>query len=67
MNPTRCRHLRTKKMYTVAHPDEAFVEKDGEHLTPCHFWCNLTQSVVGPDDRATHQNTCKSGRACFES
>jgi hypothetical protein len=66
MNPTRCRHLRTKKMYTVAYPDEAFSEKDTEQASPSHFWCNLTQSVVGPDDGQAHPGTCKPGRACYE-
>jgi hypothetical protein len=66
MNANRCRHLRTKKMYTAAHPDEAFAEKVGENVTPCHFWCNLTQSAVGADDQPAHQETCTPGRSCFE-
>jgi hypothetical protein len=53
-------------MFTGATPTEAFAEKDDEHATPCHFWCNLTQTVVGPDDRPTHKDTCKPTRACFE-
>ncbi len=66
MNPNRCRHLRTKKMFTAAHPDEAFADKEGEHVTPCHYWCNLTQGVVGADDRPAHLDGCAPGRACFE-
>jgi hypothetical protein len=53
-------------MFTGATPAEAFAEKDNEHATPCHFWCNLTQTVVGPDDRPAHKDTCESSRACFE-
>jgi hypothetical protein len=66
MNSSFCKHLRTKKMFTGATPTEAFAEKDDEHATPCHFWCNLTQTVVGPDDRPTHKDICKPTRTCFE-
>ena len=66
LNSNRCRHLRTKKMFTVAHSDEAFAEKDPEHASPSHFWCNLTQSVVGADDQPAHPDTCALGRSCFE-
>jgi hypothetical protein len=66
MNPTRCLHLRTKKMFTVAHVDEAFAEKGPEQASPTHFWCNLTQSVVGPDDCQAHPDVCLRQRACFQ-
>jgi hypothetical protein len=66
MNPIRCRHLRTKKMFTAAHPDEAFAAKEGAAVTPNHFWCNLTQSAVGADEQAAHLETCQPGRSCFE-
>ena len=66
MNSSVCKHLRTKVMFTGATPAEAFAEKDSEHATPCHCWCNLTQTVTGPDDRPAHKDTCKPDRACFE-
>jgi hypothetical protein len=66
MNPVFCKHLRTKKMFTGSTPAEAFAEKLGEHTTPDHFWCNLTQTVVGVDDQPVHKLTCTPGRACFE-
>ena len=66
MNSNRCRHLRTKKMFTAEHPDEAFADKHDEHVTPCHYWCNLTQSPVGADDRPAHPESCSGGRSCFE-
>jgi hypothetical protein len=66
LNPNRCRHLRTKKMFTIARPDEAFAVKNPEEATPSHFWCNLTQSVVGPDDRQAHPDSCSPGRSCYE-
>ncbi len=68
MDQTFCKHLRTKTLYVGASPQDAFAEKQGEHETPCHVWCNLTQSVVGPDDGPVHKPNCRnSTRSCFES
>jgi hypothetical protein len=52
---------------TVRHvtPEEAFAKKEGMDVGPCHFWCNLTQTVVGPDDRPVHKHDCAGERACF--
>jgi hypothetical protein len=66
MNIIFCKHLRTKKMFTGATAEEAFADKEGEHTTPCHFWCNRTQTVVGVDDRPVHKDACVPGRSCFE-
>jgi hypothetical protein len=66
MNTIFCKHLRTKKMFTGATPEEAFADKHDEHVTPCHFWCNRTQTVVGVDDQPVHKNSCAPGRTCFE-
>lgn len=66
MNQHFCIHLRTKKMFTGATPEEALADKHGEEATPCHFWCNRTQTVVGVDDRPAHKTTCIQGRSCFE-
>jgi hypothetical protein len=66
MNNIVCKHLRTKKMFTGATPAEAFADKAGEDVTPCHFWCNRTQSAVGVDDQPVHKNVCAPGRTCFE-
>ena len=66
MNPNLCRHLRTKAMYMDSLAEHAFADKEAEHASPCHFWCNLTQTVKGPDDRAVHKQTCDSSRSCFE-
>ena len=54
-------------MFTGATPAEAFADKLGEHATPCHFWCNLTQTVVGVDDQPVHKNSCNEARSCFEA
>ena len=66
MNPLFCKHLRTKRMYVDATPEEAFADKEDGQATPCHFWCNLTQTVVGVDDRPVHKNACQPSRSCFE-
>jgi hypothetical protein len=66
MSTNYCRHLRTKKMFTGATAEEAFADKTGEDRTPCHFWCNRTQSAVGVDDKAVHKNACREGRTCYE-
>ncbi len=67
MNQTFCKHLRTKKMYTEATLEEAFADKEGADASPCHFWCNLTQTVVGQDHQPVHKDTCNSSRRCFEA
>ena len=53
-------------MFIGATPEEAFADKEDEHATPCHFWCNLTQTVVGVDDRPVHKDACQPSRSCFE-
>jgi hypothetical protein len=65
MDPIFCKHLRTKKIYVDATPEEAFATKEGMDVSPCHVWCNLTQSVAGPDDRQVHKEACRAGRSCF--
>jgi len=66
MSQTFCKHLRTKKMFIGATPEEAFADKSGQDLTTGHFWCNLTQTVIGVDDCPVHKDTCDSSRSCFE-
>jgi hypothetical protein len=66
MNHLVCKNLRTKSMYTLATPEEALVDKEGRLGSPCHFWCNLTQTVVGLDDRPVHKQSCNPSRRCYE-
>lgn len=51
-------------MYIEATPEAALAEP--EEFSPTHFWCNLTQTPVGPDDRPVGQDRCNSCRSCFE-
>jgi hypothetical protein len=53
-------------MYVGATPEEAFADKEDEHVAPCHFWCNRTQTVVGMDDQPVHKDACNPSRSCFE-
>ena len=67
MNSPLCKHLRTKKMYTVATVEEALQEEHPGHGYSCHFWCNKTQTIVGADDSPAHKNFCSNpSRRCFE-
>jgi hypothetical protein len=66
MNHFVCKNLRTKSMYTLATPEEALADKEGSSGSPCHFWCNLTQTVVGADDRPVHKQACNPSRRCYE-
>jgi len=66
MNNTFCKHLRTKKMFIGMTAEEAFADKDGEHKLEGCCWCNLTQTVVGVDDRPVHKDSCNASRPCFE-
>jgi hypothetical protein len=54
-------------MYLGKTHEEAFAEKKTEEATPCHVWCNRTQSAVGVDDRPVGKNICNAIRSCFES
>jgi hypothetical protein len=57
-----CIHLRTKAMYVFGeiknpdHPEEAGAQ---------HCWCNVTQHVIGPDQRHVDRHACLQGRDCF--
>ncbi|MBU6408927.1 MAG: hypothetical protein KGR98_00940 [Verrucomicrobia bacterium] len=66
MTHALCQHLRTKKMFTAATVEEAFEEKDPSEASPCHFWCNLTQTVIGVDDQPVSKHVCLPSRSCFE-
>lgn len=67
MNTTFCRHLRTKSIYFGKTAEQAFAEKKVEEATPCHVWCNRTQSAVGVDDGPVGKKICNATRSCFEA
>jgi hypothetical protein len=57
-----CIHLRSKSMYVTGelknpdHPDEAGSQ---------YCWCNMTQHVIGPDQKTVELKSCINGRGCF--
>ena len=65
MKQVFCKHLRTKQMYVLAQPEEALQHPEDETSSPCHFWCNQTLTVTGPDDRPVHKAACNASRRCF--
>ena len=53
-------------MYVVADPVEALAENEDGSGSGSHCWCNLTQTVVGPDDRLVQTDKCNPSRSCYE-
>jgi len=43
-----------------------FVGAELENVTPRHYWCNRTPTVVDVDDQPVHKTACNSVRPCFE-
>jgi hypothetical protein len=66
MDKIYCKHLRTKSLYIGETPEEAFADKEGEFVTPCHFWCNRTQTAIGVDGQPVHKSACNPSRSCCE-
>ena len=57
-----CRYHRSKEYYVANQRGEMYVpDKESDS------WCLLTQGPVGPDDKFTSAEECKSERSCFKS
>lgn len=56
-----CHCLRWKGQFILSEPDPT--------VPACHdgiFWCECTQSVIGPDGQlAEPGNCCATGRKCY--
>jgi len=52
-------------MFVITNPQEALAEGE-DASSGGHCWCNLTQSVVGPDDRPVYTDKCNPSRSCCE-
>lgn len=60
-DPRLCRRLRSKSMYFEAAPEGAAPNpRDG------FFWCTHSMNCLGPDGRVADEESCRSGRGCFE-
>jgi hypothetical protein len=56
-----CSRLRWKGMYVDVEPDPSIPNpKDG------FFWCSLTMTCLGPDNRVCDDGSCGESRPCFE-
>jgi hypothetical protein len=57
-----CIHLRSKAIYVTGdlkdpnHPDEAGSQ---------YCWCNITQHILGPDEKSCDQRRCTPDRPCY--
>lgn len=56
-----CCSLRWKGMFIDAEPDPSIPNtRDG------FFWCSHTMNCLGPDGRVADEESCCSGRPCFD-
>lgn len=61
---TVCSLLCSKNMYTMMDPNHK--KHAASELTEI-FWCNLTQTNLGPDDRLCDETKCCEGRWCYKN
>jgi len=56
-----CSYLRWKGMFIDVEPDCSIPNtRDGL------FWCSLSMNCLGPDSHVADEQSCCSGRVCFE-
>lgn len=55
-----CKYLRSKEMFY-----DAPAEQDDEFSSGI-FWCSNTETCLGPDGKPVDDETCGSGRQCYE-
>lgn len=66
MNPSVCRHLRTKTLYVPEQAAESELDAT-EAGTARHCWCNKTMTPVGLDDQRVNTEACSdSSRPCYQ-
>ncbi|MGI8907258.1 MAG: hypothetical protein ACR2IE_12295 [Candidatus Sumerlaeaceae bacterium] len=61
---TSCSLLRSKNMY--AHVDPAHRAHSTSEITE-PFWCNLTMTNIGPDEKLCDETQCCKGRWCYRN
>jgi hypothetical protein len=58
-----CLHLRHKLMYVdQRHMQRGMVDDSSDTRV---FWCNKTQSCLGPDGESVSRSDCSQGRGCY--
>ena len=58
-----CMHYRSKAMYVTGKLDPTHLDERESHDEYC--WCNMTQHVMGPDEKSVRRCDCIEGRDCF--
>ena len=56
-----CNCVRWKSMYYHSEPDLSVPRSNEDH-----YWCAITQRVLGPDGQVVDLENCGSSRACFK-
>ncbi|HEX8523808.1 MAG TPA: hypothetical protein VF669_16245 [Tepidisphaeraceae bacterium] len=62
--PNVCKCLRTKTAFGSFSETGKPPWQSGESTTAV-YWCLVTMSNAGPDDRFCHPHNCQEGRGCF--
>ncbi len=57
-----CIHLRSKSMYVHGELRDPNKPDDGGSQ---YCWCNLTQHILGPDEKSVARRQCIPGRDCY--
>jgi hypothetical protein len=66
MEPTICRHLRTKVLYVPEQAAEASTSSSEAEVSR-HCWCNKTMTPLGLDDRRVGLELCSDPtRRCYQ-
>jgi hypothetical protein len=56
-----CNCLRWKSMFYQSEPDPTVPAPHDSH-----YWCALTQRLLGPDGQVATPEQCNPGRGCFK-
>jgi hypothetical protein len=59
---TTCSRLRCKNMYAYVDPEHR--ANSTSEMTQ-QYWCNLTMTNLGPDERLCDNEACCKGRWCY--
>lgn len=64
MPTTRCRHVMSKGLRIFGDEYRTPIEEDARTND---FWCQKTQSVLGPDGVLVVLSQCVQNRRCYEA
>jgi hypothetical protein len=61
VNHEVCNCVRWKSMYYQTQHDPTVPRSNDDH-----YWCAMTQTVIGPDGQVVNLDSCSPGRTCFK-